>query len=89
MPNLAAVKTAFIYGSLPINEKDDAAENYAGTKSRRILILSFSAPRVQRVAFQRDALRVRPTLTTSVANSAIFFPCLPEESLSRIQEHQS
>jgi len=58
MPNLAAVKTAFIYGGLPIDEKDNAAENYASTKSPRILILSFSAPRLR--AFQLDALRARP-----------------------------
>jgi len=37
MPNLAAVKTAFIYGRLPISEKADAAENYARSESQRIL----------------------------------------------------
>ena len=32
MPNLAAVKTTFIYGGSPIDEKTDGRENYARSK---------------------------------------------------------
>lgn len=33
MPNLAAVKTTFIYGGSPIEEKTGAPENYAARKT--------------------------------------------------------
>jgi len=83
MPNLAAVKTAFIYGGLPIDEKDNAAENYARTKSPRILILSFSAPRIR--AFQLDALRARPVCPPISLRPPWIRPCFFAGEL----EHQS
>jgi len=56
MPNLAAVKTAFIYDGLPINEKADAAENYVRSKRRRILD-SFFFDIAGIHTFQLNALR--------------------------------
>lgn len=86
MPNLAAVKTAFIYGGLPIETKSPMPQKImlaqkAATES--LGSASFSAPRVP--TFQLDASRIRTIFLVNPATpiAAIFFSTAPASRLRR------